>query len=126
MLADGLRRAAKAHDRGEYREIRLGYEEYDSALPRDAAPEYRKLHVGLVFWDSWIDASNHEWRYHEPVKQSDWPRLAREIASTVERDEEIASPLIFERFDLSQSRDGVLQRLRNRLSGRQDQQAGHK
>jgi hypothetical protein len=67
-----------------------GYDEIDAGLPRDSSdPKWKKLFVALTFWDSWIDASNHEWRYYEPLKADDWPRLARSIAEDLRNDHDL-------------------------------------
>ena len=63
-----------------------GYEEYDSNLPRDGRPEFKKLFIALNFWDSWQDARNHEWRYYEGISESDWPRLAKILIDDIKED----------------------------------------
>ncbi len=76
-----------------------GYDEMDEALPRDSDdPRCSKLFVALSFWDGWIDASNHAWQYYQPICESDWPVLARELASTLRADHDVSNPVVLKRF----------------------------
>jgi hypothetical protein len=51
------------------------------------APDYSDaIAFAFTFWDEWTDAANHEWRYHEPIKELDWPRYARAVAAAVRQD----------------------------------------
>ncbi len=75
------------------------YDEIDAVLPRGNDPRWDKIFIALHFWDGWIDASNHDWRYYEPIQQSDWPVLAREIAADLRSDREITSSAVLARFD---------------------------
>ena len=75
-----------------------GYDGVDVALPRDRGPAWAKVYTALSFWDSWIDAWNHQWRYYEPIREQDWPVLAREIARRLREDREIEDPVIVKRF----------------------------
>ena len=77
-----------------------GYDEMDGALPRGTGAQCDKLFVALSFWDGWIDASNHDWRYYEPIAADDWPRLAREIAAALREDRELVNPTVLDRFGL--------------------------
>jgi hypothetical protein len=76
-----------------------GYDVMDRDLPRDPDPRWRKIFVALSFWDGWIDASNHDWQYYDPICASDWPVLAREIAFDLRNDREISNPEVVKRFE---------------------------
>lgn len=93
LLADHLERYASAVGSPED-----GYDEVDSVLPRGGGPEWTKVFTALSFWDGWIDAWNHEWRYYEPIREEDWPVLAREIARSLREDREIRDPEVLRRF----------------------------
>ena len=80
--------------------LERGYDEIDGSLARGGGPEWRKLFVALSFWDGWIDASNHEWKYYKPISKSDWPMLALEIAAALRENHEIVNPIVIEKFDL--------------------------
>src|SRR5262245_35013218 len=75
-----------------------GFEQMDAALPRGSGPEWAKLFVALHFWDGWIDASQHEWKYYEPIQESDWPDTACRIAVDLRQDRDISNPWVVERF----------------------------
>jgi hypothetical protein len=77
-----------------------GYDDLKAVLPRGSDPRWTKVFIALHFWDGWIDASNHDWRYYEPILKSDWPTLARELASDLRADREVSNPFILNRFDL--------------------------
>ena len=66
QLADWLDRHACASADRPYE----GYNETDLALPRGQGPKWDKVFIALHFWDGWIDASNHDWRYYT-IPQSD-------------------------------------------------------
>ena len=81
ILAKALEADASAQDRGEYSEIGMKYDEIlCEVLPINDIPS-DLFALAMNFWDDWCDAANHEWRYHEPCVERDWPRLARTIAS---------------------------------------------
>lgn len=88
-----LEAAATAHENGNYEVMREKFNEFESAL---AHYEDRSQNINLVynFWDCWLDASNHEWQYHEPVEKQDWPDLAREIVSDLKAKRDIKNPII--------------------------------
>jgi len=99
-LITSLLRDAEAHEQGRYNAIDQGFEEFDHGLPRDRDRKFDKLFIAFNFWDGWIDARNHDWRYYKPIMQSDWPRLARLIIEDIRADREIIDPIIVDRFDL--------------------------
>jgi hypothetical protein len=94
-----LEGAARAHEIGDLPAISMGYDHLDAELPRNAGPDFDKLHVALEFWDGWIDARNHEWLYYPGVAAGDWPRLARAIADDLKQDRDITDKRVLERFD---------------------------
>ena len=93
LMADHLERHASAA--GSPKD---GYDTMDAALPRDRGTEWAKVFTALSFWDGWIDASNHQWRYYEPIREHDWPVLAHDIARRLREDREIEDPVIVKRF----------------------------
>jgi hypothetical protein len=99
QITDSLLRCAEAHEAGRLADIEEGFDAVDRALPRGREPEFDKLHVALNFWDGWIDASNHNWKYYEGINAEDWPRLARQLAATLKEDQETTDVLIKQHFD---------------------------
>ena len=87
LIAAALESAAALQEHGSVRDIG---ESYDSAYGRilEINSDYdESIAFAFTFWDNWVDASNHEWQYHDPIRESDWPRFAREIAEAVRRGE---------------------------------------
>ena len=95
-MAAWLERNAATPDHPE-----SGYEEMDESLDRGGGPEWNKLLIALSFWDGWIDASNHQWRYYEPITEREWPLLAIEIAAALRADREIDNAVIRQTVDFS-------------------------
>ena len=117
LFVDGLTRDAIAHESGQFRDVGEGFDNLDYELPRNQGAEFDKLFIALNFWDGWIDARNHDWKYYQGIKQADWPRLARSIASELSQDKEISDPLVLEHFDFRQRGEskGALARLLDRI-----------
>lgn len=107
---DGLTRAAAAHEAGRYNDIGLGFDAFDSGLPRDGGAEFKRLLIAVTFWDGWVDARNHGWLHYEGINEPDWPVLARSIAASLVDDQEITEPLLLRYFDFeeAQPRQGWL------------------
>ena len=76
-----------------------GYDEFDASLPRNTDGRWDKIFIAFHFWDGWIDASNHAWAYYEPIAESDWPRLARELASDLRANRDITNTVVLNHFD---------------------------
>ncbi len=91
--------AVRAQESSDLPTIETGFDQIDSELPRDAGPEFDKLHVALEFWDCWIDARNHHWSYYPGLVAGDWPRLARTIVQDLQQKREISDERVLERFD---------------------------
>ena len=69
-----LPKCIEAHKSGNYEKINSGFDYYDHNLPRDNSEFDDIFYLALSFWDGWIDSSNHQWRYYEPITMSDWPK----------------------------------------------------
>lgn len=106
-LVAALRRGAEAQEQEQLNRVGSAFDEFDSNLPRGAGSEFDKLHVALNFWDGWIDARNHDWQHHGPIRQRDWPRLARSTAAQVEAGEEVTEAMVLKKFDLGGNRKGT-------------------
>jgi len=96
--ADGLVRCAAAHHRGDLVLLEKEFDQFEDSLQRDATVIPDDLLIILNFWDAWVDSSNHEWQYHEPIREADWPRLALEIADYLRGDTTALSPIVQENF----------------------------
>ncbi|MHC4745150.1 MAG: hypothetical protein ACYS8Z_24810 [Planctomycetota bacterium] len=100
FLIKHLLEDADHHISGCFSRIGENFDEFDHNLPRGAGPEFGKLHIALIFWDSWLDARNHDWQYYPKIKPDDWPLLAKLIAADIEADRDIQDKLIMEQFNL--------------------------
>lgn len=95
-----LREDAAAHEAGRVDAVGRRFDAVERLLLRGNAPELRKLHVALTFWDGWIDARNAGWPSSIDIALAEWPTLARAIAADLEADREISDPRVLARFDV--------------------------
>lgn len=87
IMAAALEAEAALQEQGSIREIGEDYDPTYARILEINADYDDSIGFAFTFWDKWADASNHEWKYHEPIRESDWPRFAREIAQAVRRAE---------------------------------------
>jgi hypothetical protein len=87
IMAAALEADAALQERGSVREIGENYDPTYARILKINADYDESVGFAFTFWDNWVDASNHEWQYHEPIREHDWPRFAREIAQAVRRGE---------------------------------------
>jgi hypothetical protein len=83
ILANALEVDAIAHESGQQHKIGEKFDDVMSEISslNDIPP--RLSYLAINFWDSWQDSRNHDWLYYEPITESDWPRLAREISHSL-------------------------------------------
>jgi hypothetical protein len=91
---DGLLRCADAHEAGDFRAIEREFDAFEASLTQDASAIAHDVLLAFGFWDAWTDSSNHDWKYHEPIRRDDWPHLAREIAESLRRRAPIVNPAL--------------------------------
>jgi hypothetical protein len=97
LLIHCLLRDAGYHEAGDFEKLGNDFDRIDGGLPRYET-ESLKLLIAFDFWDGWIDASNHDWRYYDPIEVEDWPVLARRIVADLEADQAISDSVVLERF----------------------------
>ena len=93
-----LARDASLHDQGLFAELGASFDELDARIPRSAGAVFDKLLIALRFLDDWLDASNHDWQYHQPMQRSDWPTLARTLIADISADREISDAAVLKHF----------------------------
>src|SRR5215208_3709899 len=98
-LIEQLRADARAHRAGQYDEVGRRFDRIEHQFPTGTAPELGKLHIALAFWDGWIDARNNGFP-RGPIEAAEWPTLADAVATDLEADADISTPLVLARFDL--------------------------
>ena len=83
ILANALEADAIAHESGQHHKIGDKFDDVLSEISslNDIPPRLSCLAIN--FWDGWQDSRNHDWLYYEPITESDWPRLAREISRSL-------------------------------------------
>jgi hypothetical protein len=116
-LALHLRGDATAHEAGRVDAVGRRFDAMERTLPRGATPDLTKLRIALTFWDAWIDARNGGWPSSTDIPRSEWPRLARLIASDLTDDRDITDPVVLACFDVAAnpSLGGRVQTLAARL-----------
>jgi hypothetical protein len=116
-MISGLLQAASEQEAGRLSEIEQFFDTLDERLPRDAGPEFDQLFIALNFWDGWIDARNHDWKYYEGIRAEDWPQLAKRIVEDLKADREITDEVVRKHFDFKNQVDepGILKRLTGSL-----------
>ena len=80
-----LVRAAGTHERGDIWHIDDEFDDVEAFI-LELGDVPTDLEVVRELISSWEDARNHDWLFHEPLKQGDFPRLARMLASDLEND----------------------------------------
>lgn len=120
ILAMALEADAVAQECGRIDGIGMRYDEIElQVLPINDIPDQV---YGMVFsfWDCWLDAKNHDWQYHEPISESDWPRLARVIARSVREFSIPLDPLIRTHFlpDDPHQKASLIQQIKKYFSRR--------
>lgn len=98
IVAAALLNESKLHAEERFSELGDRYDDvHGEILPLMEEPN---VTVGLAFnfWDCWVDAANHDWRYHEGIGRDDWPKLATEIAGALRQGVEVTDPVLVERF----------------------------
>ena len=97
-LLDILTREAALHESGRFGELGANHDEVDQKLPRNGGPEFGKLLLALEFWSGWLDSAEHDWFFYEPIRENDWPILARAIVRDLEADREPTDPVLLKHF----------------------------
>lgn len=115
-MIDTLLQKAEAHENEQFEEVKNGFEEMDQKLPRNEGSEYGKVFVAFHFWDGWIDSINHNWQeYYQGIGKSDWPKLAKSLAHTLENDEETSEEIIKEHFDFRNQPPNLFERIKRSI-----------
>lgn len=96
IMACALEAEAAFHETGQYQNIGIALDPtYESILKYTSVLD-DAIAFGFTFWDNWIDAANHKWLHHKPIKKEDWPNHAREIAQAIRNAELPTNPNILE------------------------------
>lgn len=94
-----LRQDATAHEAEQYDAVGRRFDAIEHRFPLGTAPELGRLHIALTFWDGWVHARNHGWP-PGPIGITEWPQLARGLATELEGDRDPTDAKVLENFDL--------------------------
>jgi hypothetical protein len=104
IMATALEAAAHSQEQGAFRHIGETYDPTYGRILELNSNYDDSIGFAFTFWDNWVDASNHEWQYHEPITRHDWPRLAREVAEAVRMGELPQNEFLVEQIQLKPRR----------------------
>jgi hypothetical protein len=76
FIISAFPRLIEAHKGRNFKEIHEGFDVFDRNLPRVKGQGWENFGIALNYWDTWIDAKNHNWQYYKPLTDNDWPNLA--------------------------------------------------
>lgn len=107
MLVENLRIDATHHENGNLLEVGLNFNLAEQR--RSEAPDSvqdRNFAIAYTFWDCWIDQVRHGFsqNFYSGVTASDWPVIARELATNLEAGTPIANAVVLRHFDLAEKR----------------------
>jgi hypothetical protein len=98
FLIRALQRDAVLHETGRYSELGEGFDEVDGRLPRNTDQAFRDLYIAFEFWAGWLDSAEHDWYHYDPIREADWPVLARRVIEHLRSETEINEPLLIDKF----------------------------
>jgi len=112
FVAQALEQDAEAHEAGRFNDIAKRWDDvYGKLLPIQDTSE-PIFAMAMRFWDDWKDASNHKWMYHKPMKQTDWPRVARVIAACLRSGTLPEEKIILDLF-MPKPKKGLIDRIKS-------------
>ena len=116
ILASALEGDVRTQVEGDPIEIGEKWDDiYAELLPIEDDIDNPIYALAFRFWGDWGDASNHNWLYHEPTTEDQWPIYAREIAASLRAGIMPESPIITDMF-LPKPKVSLIQRLKLWLS----------
>ncbi len=86
-IAAQLLREATALEAGREEAVGSGLEAFEAYAARAHGHAWNDPALGAAytFWDCWLDARNHDWRFYPRLRSPEqWARLAREVAAALE------------------------------------------
>jgi hypothetical protein len=83
ILANALDAEAHLQETGGGRQLGDAFDPTLAQVLETGSDADEAVDFGFAFWDEWVDAANHDWQFHDPLTERDWPRFAREVAAAV-------------------------------------------
>ena len=118
VLIEALEQDAQLHEDGQFKKLGARYDEVDARLPRGEGSDLTRLHFAFEFWSGWLDASEHDWRFYEPLKATDWPVHARAIATDLKHDTSTHNPVLTGLFSPRKRQPSFFVTLLGRVRGK--------
>src|SRR5262245_43841954 len=104
IMASALEAEATLQERGSIRKLGSNYDPTYARILEVNARYDESIGFAFTFWDNWLDAANHEWKYHEPISEREWPNFGREVAAAVRRGELPANQFLIDQISLEPRR----------------------
>src|SRR3989338_8609748 len=86
FIASQFRRFADLQEKGQedlYLLLAKQFKDFERRFRNEHLAD-NDIFIAKNFWDEWIYASDHDWSQVTGLSRDDWPRLAREIATSFE------------------------------------------
>jgi len=115
ILAQAIEADIQNQLSGNHLEIAERWDDvYGELLPIEDEMDNPTYRIAMRFWECWGDSACHDWKYYPPLKESDWPVLAAEVAGALRGNTSISNPLLVDHFTPKPS-TGIFSRLVNWL-----------
>ena len=99
IFASAIEEDIKLQEQGRFLEIGEKLDEvYAELLPIEDDINNPVYAIAFRFWDDWGDASTHDWFFHEPVTEEQWPIYAKEIVTSLRTGKLPENSIILEEF----------------------------
>ena len=86
--SDLLKKGIAEHNGLRLENLTKAFDEFEVDFGSYSGEGSNWIHYIRDFLESWIDASNHEWKYHDPIRESDWVKIANLILELLEQNKE--------------------------------------
>jgi hypothetical protein len=93
-LANALKREAMLADAGDVSKLGTGFRTVEQAIPRLLGSRWRKLYVGLGFWDAWLSEAENGFPNNFLLEEEHWAPLAAIVAEDLLADRDITDPRV--------------------------------
>jgi hypothetical protein len=104
IMASALEAEATLQERGSVRKLGANYDPTCARILEVNSHYDESIAFAFTFWDNWVDAANHEWKYHEPIGEQEWPTFGREVAAAVRRGQLPANQFLIDEIRLKPRR----------------------
>ncbi len=119
LAIEAIQKALDAHENQDFFSIGKYLDEYEVLLYKLEIEQGTLLLVAHEFLTGWSDSAAHDWYHWEPLKQEDWPRLAKIILQDLRANREVTDPEILSEFRyISEPKRSFISRICDIFSGK--------